>query len=241
MLGLLLLLQSFSSLDKVDNNDIVFYSEQHLPLNGIGADGKPTGFAVETLFLIMKRMGYQEPKIHFLSWADSWYFATQRPNAVLFSTAKTKNRESLFKWACAITTSKISLLSNKDIYIESLKDLHKYKIGVIKADAGEQILLNYNVPTENLYQVSQGEQLIKQLLKNRTDMIAYNESVFNYVNKGVRYKVDGVKSIITLANIPTCFAFNKSVPIKFYKNFVSSFSYVQKTEEYLALKKEYGL
>ncbi|MFM5215195.1 amino acid ABC transporter substrate-binding protein, partial [Aeromonas hydrophila] len=72
---------------------LIYYSEQNMPLNGLDKNGQPVGLAVELLRLMWREMGEPEQPIHFLPWARGWYLLTQQQEAVLFTTAHTKERD----------------------------------------------------------------------------------------------------------------------------------------------------
>ena len=57
-------------------------------------------------------------------------------NTVLFTTARSPEREQLFKWAGPIVSGRFVLLAkvDKNINITAPEDLKKYRIGAIKDD-----------------------------------------------------------------------------------------------------------
>ncbi|WP_234936920.1 type 2 periplasmic-binding domain-containing protein [Aeromonas veronii] len=88
---------------------LIYYSEQNMPLNGQDKNGQPVGLAVELLRLMWREMGEPEQLIHFLPWARGWYLLTQQQEAVLFTTAHTKERDPHFLWVCPISHSRVAL------------------------------------------------------------------------------------------------------------------------------------
>jgi len=130
----------------------IYYSEQNMPLNGRNKDGQPVGLAVELLRLMWREMGEPEQPIHFLPWARGWYLLTQQPEAVLFTTAHTKERAPHFLWVCPISHSRVALVGRKQDApsVTSKSDLATLQIGVMQADVGEQLLLNRGVSPANM-------------------------------------------------------------------------------------------
>ena len=73
-------------------------------------DGAPTGFAIDLLHLVWQKTGTPVQPVSILPWARGYYLLTQKPNVVLFSTARTEARNPLFKWACPIGYAEIVLM-----------------------------------------------------------------------------------------------------------------------------------
>ena len=156
---------------------LIYYSEQNMPLNGQDKNGQPVGLAVELLRLMWREMGEPEQPIHFLPWARGWYLLTQQQEAVLFTTAHTKERDPHFLWVCPISHSRVALVGRKQDApkVASKADLAKLQIGVMQADVGEQLLLNRGISPGNMMSVERMEQVVRQLIMARTDLVAGNE------------------------------------------------------------------
>ena len=71
-----------------------------------------------------------------LPWPRAYNQLNVQPDTVLFSTARTKEREPLFKWACPIARSPIVLIALKEsrIRLSSLQDASRYRIAAILDD-----------------------------------------------------------------------------------------------------------
>ena len=187
-----------------------YYSEQNMPLNGQDEQGKGTGLAVEVLRLMWQEMGEPEQPIHFMPWAKAWYLLTQQPDAVLFTTARTKARDPHILWVCPISHSRVSLVGRKQDApkISSKADLAKLQIGVMQADVGEQLLLNKGVSTANMMSVERMDQVVRQLIMARTDLVAGNEVMLFHQAKQLGFPPDTFVTVATLAEQDNCFAFN---------------------------------
>ena len=67
------------------------------PAQFIGADGQLTGYTVELVRDIQKRVGNDDP-ISIVPWARGYEMIRHQPNVVLFLMAHTPERASQFKW-----------------------------------------------------------------------------------------------------------------------------------------------
>jgi len=86
------------------------------------------------------------------------------PGSLLFSTARTSQREKLFKWVGPITDLTIGLVSlkTKNIKLQSIKDADKYRIGTIRDGSPEQLVLEAGI------QESKVDPIVKtKFLKNK--------------------------------------------------------------------------
>jgi polar amino acid transport system substrate-binding protein len=112
-----------------------------------------------------------------MPWARGYFYLELHPNVVLFATAKSKEREKLFKWACPITVNKYVLIAKKDrnITINTLDEIKNYKIGTILSDIVEQLLLNQGIPQKNILGVPNILQNLQKLVKDRIDLIGFGE------------------------------------------------------------------
>jgi len=81
--------------------------------------------------------------IKIYPWIRGYILTCQNQNTVLFATARTPEREELFKWVGPIVKDKKSVIiskKSKNIKTNTIKDLKKYRIGTIKEDVAGQLL-----------------------------------------------------------------------------------------------------
>lgn len=196
-------------------DDIYFTTENYPPYN-FEENGKLQGISVELLILMLKKLNAKQTikDIHLKPWARGYNALLKIPNTCLFSTIRTKQRESLFKWVGPITTTSISLIARKDknIKINSVKDIYNYKIGVVRDDIGEQLLLKAGIPSENLDRISGINvitQSIKKLNKARFDAWAYDHDVALWTIKKFGFDPDDYQIVYSLQKGDLYYAFHK--------------------------------
>ena len=97
-----LLLLCWASAARADLGKLEYLTEEYPPYNYSDPQGQPTGLAVDLLQMIWQHSGVTPQPVRILPWARGYYLLTQKPNVVLFSTARTEAREDLFKWVCPI-------------------------------------------------------------------------------------------------------------------------------------------
>ena len=222
---------------------LIYYSEQNMPLNGQDNKGQPIGLAVELLRLMWREMGVQEQPIHFLPWARGWYLLTQQPEAVLFTTAHTRERDPHFLWVCPISHSRVSLVGRKQDApkVSSKADLAKLQIGVMQADVGEQLLLNRGISPGNMMAVERMEQVVRQLIMARTDLVAGNEVMLRHQAKALGFPSEDFVTVAILEEQDNCFAFNLRADKQQVARLQQALDKVRQGDESKQLVKRYQL
>jgi len=87
----------------------------------------------------------------------------------LFSTARTAEREGLFKWVGPIASNEWVLFSKGDssIQLNSLDDARRYRIGGYKGDAKTQFLLDRGLEVQTALRDSEN---VKKLERGQIDL-----------------------------------------------------------------------
>lgn len=169
--------------------ELQFITENYAPFN-YQKDGKIQGTSVDLLLKIFKQAGTDRgpQDIEVMNWARGYKLAQSDVNTVLFSTTRTKSRENLFKWVGPIAPTRVAIIGKKDssIEINSDADLKKYRIGAVRDDIGELLLLGKGIGPENIYRTNSSKNTTKMLMAGRIDLWAYESSValFNLKEHG---------------------------------------------------------
>lgn len=194
---------------------LTFYSESYPPANFL-QDNTPKGYAVEILHQAAKMVGdsIENEQIVIQPWPRSYRAALTKENAVLFSTTRTEHREHLFHWVGPIAGIKVVVLArvDADIKIAEPMDMANYRIGVIRDDIGEQMLLELGLPREAMQEANYVTQLAELLTKKRIDLLAYDESAALWFTSQAGLEPKLFKTVYILKEGELYFAFNKNVP-----------------------------
>ena len=161
------------------------YCEDDKPLQFKTPDGNLTGLTVEVVQEIQKRVGNTDP-IQMLPWARGLKYLNEEPNTVLFSMARTAERNDLYQWVGPISETVMGLYAKADstIQIKTLDDAKKVRaIGVYRDDLRDQYLTREGFT--NLDRTTEAVQSYKKLMLGRIDLFASsaNEVAENrYIN-----------------------------------------------------------
>jgi len=134
------------------------------------SDGVAQGTAVNQARKILAELNYF-PDIKVYPWARAYTHALNEPNTVLFSIARTPEREEKFHWIGEIVGFDVYLFRNKtrdDIQIESLKDAANYRVGALIKDVKGQYLGKHNIPVTDINNEETG---IKMIMNARLDLL----------------------------------------------------------------------
>tara|TARA_Y100001956_G_scaffold81945_1_gene101103 strand:- start:305 stop:1063 length:759 start_codon:yes stop_codon:yes gene_type:complete len=195
-------------------NQLQYLTEDYPPYNYKEGD-TVTGLAVDLLIEASKVSGSElsVSNISLQPWPRAYRSTLIRPDTVLFSTTRTESREELFKWAGPISTTRIVILAkrSRDIEITHPMQIAKYRIGVIRDDVGEQLLLTLGVPRDSMIESSVPQTLAKQFAKDRIDVWAYEENVARWWLKKEQLESDELEVVYVLREGELYYAFNQAV------------------------------
>lgn len=179
-------------------------------------DGRVRGISTDVLRLMLAEAGMDVPAQSFqvLPWSRAYQDALSRPDTLLFSVTRTKEREGLFKWIGPIAPNRNVLLARKDrhLVISDFKQTLHLRVGAIRDDAGEQLLVAWGYPLKWIDLTSDARSNLLKLENNRIDLFAYPETVFKWLVAQNRRNVDDYETVFVLHEGHVYFAVNKNTP-----------------------------
>lgn len=158
-------------------------------------NGKSTGFTIELVTEIQRRVGNTDP-INFVPWARGLHELEQSPNTLLFSVARTPERDAKFQWIGPITERVYALYARADdnIVINSIEDAKKVaSIGVYRNDVRDQALTNMGFT--NLDRTDNNDINIKKLMKGRITLFAGTVPNSPRQTQGAGYPPEAIKPV----------------------------------------------
>lgn len=172
------------------------------------------GISADILLQIMEQNGISigRGSIQLLPWPRAYQTVQSIPKSILFSAARTAQREKLFKWVGPITDLTMGLVALKKnkIQLQSLEDAKKYNIGTIRYGAPEQLVLKGGLPERNLDRIASPESNIKKLQAGRIDLFAFSVPSTRYLMIQLGIDPDAYESVYTLKRVDLYYAFHKS-------------------------------
>ena len=153
--------------------ELTIITEEYPPINFL-EEGIITGSSVEVVREILRRLNLPD-NIIILPWVRGYTLLKTRPNVVLFSTTRTKERESLFHWIGPLLTARNGFYIKKGsaIRINSLEDAKRVgSIATYKEDVREQMLKTWGFT--NLDSSKSAKSNLKKLMSGRVDLWIYD-------------------------------------------------------------------
>jgi len=200
-----------------DLADITWYTEEYPPYN-YAEMGVAEGIAVDVLNEVLTREGI-DPKdadIKVESWSEGYQTVIHTPMTAIFSTARTPEREHLFKWAGPVFSSENVLFAREDmnVTVSGPRDLAQLRIGIIRDDIAGADLLSLGIVPKDLVVSTNSSDIVSLLESAEIDVWAYAELPGEMIL--TRASGEGLqaqyKKVYSLGTRDYFFAFNREVP-----------------------------
>lgn len=160
-----------------DLQDLNIITTENAPFN-FTEFGQVRGIAADLLIEGAERVGLpiRRADIQVLRWTRAYATALREPNSVLFATARTSARESLFTWVGPIYGFEICIIAKRSsqIVAATIDDLAGYTIGTVRDAAPEQLLIERGVALSSLDRGTSPESNLLKLIADRIDAVAWN-------------------------------------------------------------------
>ncbi len=188
-------------------NSFFVMTEELKPYN-YTKHGKLTGMSTQLVRQVMQDLNI-DADIKVYPWSRALRMLQTKENAVLFSMAKTPQREKKYRFACPLRKAQVYLFYKKGTSPPISKHkLHGFTIGVVQDFGAHQRL--QKIGHEKFDFSSSTKKKVQKLLLDRVDLIAGTpEAIYSL---GGSYDVQKiVQSSVKLYETTLCIAFNKAV------------------------------
>ncbi len=216
LFAILILFVVSSSILRAD--DFQYMTEELPPYSFKDEKGLPAGINVDILLEMFKELGNGKTRkdIQILPWVRGMKLVKEKGKKnLLFSTTRTPERESLFKWAgpLGISTSEIIVLRGnpQKVSLVNDSDFHNYRFGAIRDDLGDEYLKNKNVDQSKISYSTNILTIIKKLQSKRIDAISYDIITTLWLIQQNGLNPNDFESIESVEFGQYYFAFNLSV------------------------------
>ena len=146
-------------------------------------NGRAVGLCSEIVRALLRELAI-EAEITIAPWSRSYKTALEERNVLLFTIARTPEREELFHWVGVIVSGETHLYALKereDIVINRIEDAKRYRIGVVRDDIRATFLRNQGVT--NLDEVTGSENNAQKLAMGWIDLWAEEENAAPFTFK----------------------------------------------------------
>ncbi|MCG8635984.1 MAG: transporter substrate-binding domain-containing protein [Desulfobacterales bacterium] len=205
-------------------------------------EGKPTGFCTEIVRVLLKNLNISAP-ITTLPWARAYQTALKEKNTLIFTIARTPEREPLFHWIGVLVTGQSYLFSlkNRFIVLSSLDQARPYRIGAARDGIRGKYLSDAGIFELDL--VADSRMNAVKLLNQRIDLWAEDELAAVHTIRQLGYDPGDIlaKSLpLDLKPVPTGYlAFSRDTDKHLLAAFKHALAKFLLTEEYKAVRNRY--
>lgn len=150
------------------------YTESSPPYHYLNDQGEVVGSSTRLVREIIENAGY-DVEFRLMPWARSLRMVSQRDDALVFSLARTPERESQFFWIAPVSEFRLALVkltTRQDIQVKSVSDLRQYAFSAQRHDIGYDWLITKGLQEgENLLSCPDIRCSWQQLRLGTVDMI----------------------------------------------------------------------
>lgn len=151
---------------------------EDLPPFNFVQDNAPRGPGVDIVLEVLRRNGLapSPEDIRVLPWPRAFHLALNTPDALLFCTARTPERENLFKWVGPVMRVTVGTVARKNnrLFPRQWRDLQGLRVGAVRNTVGEQLLIEQGVPSAMLHAATTPGDAVRMLAAGRVDVLAFN-------------------------------------------------------------------
>lgn len=149
-----------------------YYTEEFPPLN-YRDNNELHGISIEILDAVMSyyKVNLTHGQVQVLPWSEGFDLAKKGPGTVLFSVARTPDREHLFKWAGPFASSSNAIFAarNRNISLQNSTALKNLRIGVIANTSSVTLLKDIGIPESSLVTGHDGGSMVGMLDSGEID------------------------------------------------------------------------
>ena len=183
---------------------ITLTTENYPPFNMEGEGSTIIGVSTEIVETLFKRAGV-DYTMELLPWQRAFTMALEEPNTAVFSTTRTAERESKFRWVGPIAENNWVFLAREhnNIELNNLEEAKAYRVGGYQGDAVALYLEDQGfeldlAPRDNLNAL--------KIQRDRLDLWATGHLLGPYQAK--QMEVTGLEPVLTFRETIMSIAFN---------------------------------
>ncbi|WP_097458680.1 substrate-binding periplasmic protein [Mangrovitalea sediminis] len=221
-------------------NTLQMYTEELPPLNY--RDGSHVaGYSTAVATRILALAGFKG-EFHLFPWKRAYSIVQEQPNTVLYTMARTEQREALFRWVGPLAQRRIYLyrLSRRPgIRLASLADVRPYRVVGLNGSAAANEL-SQRLPDVDLLLVGNEQQSLEMLLLDHADLVIMLDWAMQYHLAKLHQPGDRVTPALLLDDrYQYYFAVSKSTPVATVAKLQAAFDQLKASGELARLQEQY--
>ena len=183
--------------DEVEPLHLKAAAPKHFPPQySVSDDGKPQGFAVDTMEAIAKLANFEIEYIIKESWTEVFEALKNGPADLVPNQGITDRRKQWFSFSIPIETFPVSIFTRKKTNdISNLSTLSEKKVAVVKLNIGEELIKKQ--PDANVQKYDHVQDALLALLSGNADALIFPDPVV-----GKMARDTGIDNLIKVVGDP---------------------------------------
>ncbi|MCP3955286.1 MAG: transporter substrate-binding domain-containing protein [Desulfobacterales bacterium] len=222
---------------------IQIVTEEFPPYN-YTLDGKVTGLSTEVVQAVVVLLDIPSD-INVYPWARAYIIAQQDPNTLIFSIARSADREHLFQWVgpvAPVQTCLFALKERSDIQFNSLEEARQYYIITqLKGRTAQRLVKLGFVEGKNLFSTISVSGAFLMLRSGRGDLLGYPELVMYHAIKKTDLKPEKtVRKVYCFSEVSELYAaFSLQTSPEVVKAFQNGLATIKENGTYQKILEKY--
>jgi polar amino acid transport system substrate-binding protein len=192
---------------------MTWITEQYPPFNFRDPeDGQIKGICVDILLALFDSLGVDKGRedLTALPWARGYQAALEKPGTAIFSMTDTEERRKLFQLVGPVVPTQVSLIAKRSrkLKVESVADMNKLRIGVIRDDIGDQLIRKLGLSSKAIHTKAAADNIVRMLYRDRLDAIAYADDIARHHTKLAGLDPSELESVYVLMESQMTYAFH---------------------------------
>ncbi|MFC3031513.1 substrate-binding periplasmic protein [Pseudoalteromonas fenneropenaei] len=175
-----------------------------------------------------------------LPWARAFKNATTQKDTLIYSIARTSEREEQFEWIGPVALFELGFVTNRfrdDIQLKSLDDAKHLRIAVQRSDISAEILAKLGF---DFIQTTDIEKSYALLINNKVDLVVDDPRFLVDMAKALKLPRDQFRFVLTVPELATqgYLAASKTTSKTAVEQLKTAFKQVSETSEYKQVMKQ---
>ncbi len=166
---------------------------------------RPAGMATEIVLATLQRSGIAHATPLIQPWARAYQSALHKDNTLIYSIARSSEREPLFHWIGKVAPYSIylyKLRNRRDIQVANLEEAKRYLVGGEYEDIKQDYLKQRGFKEGKNLQLAADDAInLRKLFAGRIDLLPFNEISLPYMLKQEDLPVDALEPVLFLDEI----------------------------------------
>lgn len=176
-------------------------TEEMLPYNFTSDSGEIIGINVDIIKALFSNAGVNYD-IKLYPWTRAFKKTHSLEKNGLISTARTADREQMFKWVGPLASGQgylYKLKSRGDMHLTSLDDAKKYSVAIVRGGVYQDLFENLGFKVgENLMPFSYSKQYFQPFLLGKVDLILGSDIVLPYIFQKLGFNIGLVEPALKM-------------------------------------------